>query len=150
MWLKAVAVAAIDDLLRIGAIGIAVMLLDAPDKLQEQAASRAACVDVGRAETICRQTADVTGALQDDRAPDLRFGDGDAGHDAGWRAANDDGVEFVCWGRRPIFCLQDGRITESPLHLPARRASHRLAPAKLQCGGLLSHLLFQREGDEDL
>ena len=69
MRLETVAAAAIDVLLRICAVRVAVVLFDAPDKFQKEATGRAAGVDIGRAQPIGGQAADVAGPLKDDGAP---------------------------------------------------------------------------------
>ena len=69
MRFKAVALGAVDHLLRIGAVSIAIVLFDAPDEFQEEPAGGAFGVDVGGAQTVCRQATHMRRPLQDDRAP---------------------------------------------------------------------------------
>ncbi len=74
------------------------MLLDATDKFEEETAGGALGMDIGRAQSVCGQAAQVRGALEDDCAPPC-FSDRDSRHDAARRAADDDGVVFECCGR---------------------------------------------------
>ena len=113
--LEVVAVAAVGDLGGVRTVGVAVMLPVAADELQEESCRRAPRRDVGGAQPVGRQAADVGGTLEKQDVHPFPGG-GDRRRDAAGRASDDDDVVGLRGVQRRPGQEQEAECRESFFH----------------------------------